>query len=564
MVFFRIVRKNLLLLARSKSTSFIIIAGPILVILLSGLFFGQKSAYELSIGYYSPSNESLSGSFVAALKDSDFVVLEFLSEELCAQAIRDSKIHTCIVFPAGFEVRNARSAEVRFIVDYSRVNLVYKVIDSVSGILEEESKGVGRSLASALTVEINQTINSLKGQEGQGRLAASKMQSLGQESIQSAMLLSRFNFAFAPQSLDKTVFNLNKANESLGLARAKSMELQSYAEGLVVELSDFVDENRTLGLYERLGGFSESLDSLGNETDKRLGLVYSSIESLAEDFKDVEEQSLKNTATKKGLEENFAKSQASLGALSEEVNDFLASSISMRRSLESIAVTRPETIVSPVNSRIEPLVVEESNFKSTIPFLIILVLMFSSIIISSTLAVFESSSKAVFRNSMAPVQQKVFVLATFATAVLVAFAQAILILGISKAFIGEIPISRVPAILLIALIAVVFFSSIGLLLGHLFSSQEGASLASLLAGASFMFLSNLVVPLESVTPGLLAVIRHNPFVVLSELLRKALLFGASAESLMMPIAVLLWLSASIYLLISVRKGWLGGSKRLKV
>ena len=74
-------------------------------------------------------------------------------------------------------------------------------------------------------------------------------------------------------------------------------------------------------------------------------------------------------------------------------------------------------------------------------------------------------------------------------------------------------------------LASAFFIVLGMAIGYLFSTQEGAIMGSIIVGSVFLFLSNLVVPLESLAPALVNIVKYNPYVLASEFLRKSLLFS---------------------------------------
>ena len=62
MVLLKIIQKNLKLLIRSKSSALIIILGPLLVIFLVGIAFGNISKYSLNIGTYTESYTDITNS----------------------------------------------------------------------------------------------------------------------------------------------------------------------------------------------------------------------------------------------------------------------------------------------------------------------------------------------------------------------------------------------------------------------------------------------------------------------------------------------------------------------
>ena len=134
---FKITTKNLKLLMRSKTSMFVVIFGPLLIMLLVGFAFNNPSVSKLNIGYYASDKTNLTASFVDALtSNNNFLVVEYPSEDFCKKMIEQGKAHICIVFPKNFAVTNNNSNEVVFYVDQSRANFVYAVIDTVSSKID--------------------------------------------------------------------------------------------------------------------------------------------------------------------------------------------------------------------------------------------------------------------------------------------------------------------------------------------------------------------------------------------------------------------------------------------
>jgi Na+-transporting methylmalonyl-CoA/oxaloacetate decarboxylase gamma subunit len=65
-----------------------------------------------------------------------------------------------------------------------------------------------------------------------------------------------------------------------------------------------------------------------------------------------------------------------------------------------------------------------------------------------------------------------------------------------------------------------------MIIGYLFNSQEAVTMASISVGSILLFLSNLVLPLESMSGAVQQIAKYNPYVVASELLKKVTLFSS--------------------------------------
>ena len=109
-----------------------------------------------------------------------------------------------------------------------------------------------------------------------------------------------------------------------------------------------------------------------------------------------------------------------------------------------------------------------------------------------------------------------------------------------------------------------FFITLGMFLGYLFSTQEGAVMASIVLGSVLLFLSNLVVPLESIAPTLSNLIKYNPYVLASELLRKAMLFKIEMQGEALMIIVTLFGASFLFLAFMIIFSSLRSRARLKL
>lgn len=557
-----IIKKNFKLLIRSKASAFTVLIGPLLIILLVGLVFSGKSSYELSIGYYTPTHNNLTADFVDSLKQSEFFVQEFSAEEGCVRKIEQGIIHTCIIFPQDFKIKDEERNELRFLVDYSRMNLVYKVIDSVSGILEIESKELSYSLTQVLLSKINTTIRDVGSDLVLIEELNSKINLLMRD-LQSArantdaMKLDTKNISFS-----RVEAEASSLEEAVILLQEKDIALINKSEDLVDMLSDYLDANESAEIEDEVDELKISILDLHVETDDEIQDFLNSIDEISASLSileaDLEQSRQLNTDTQVKLDSaknNLAGIQSSLIDLKNALKK-------SKDNLEGIAVTRAETIVSPVNTKIEPVVSDTSKLTYTFSFLLVLVVMFVALLLSSTIIMFEKSSKAFFRNIITPTRPGLFVITTFITSFVVIVLQTIIILGLANYFL-YIPLLKNALItLLIIFVTTTFFIVLGMAVGYLFSTQEGAIMASIVLGALFMFLSNLVVPLESLAPFFSNIIKYNPYVLASELLRKSLLFKVTFSEALPVILILFGASVIIFLLITLLH-MLTSRKRIK-
>src|SRR3989338_1406563 len=151
-----IIRKNLMLLTRSKSSALIILLGPLIVIFLVGVAFSTTSQLSLKVGYFSPSYNELTDSFVSKLKEN-YKTIKFSSEQACIDEIKVGNVHACVIFPEDLQIEKDVSSQITFHVDYSKVNLVWAVINTVSSKVSERAEEISVNLTTIIVEKLDET-----------------------------------------------------------------------------------------------------------------------------------------------------------------------------------------------------------------------------------------------------------------------------------------------------------------------------------------------------------------------------------------------------------------------
>jgi ABC-type polysaccharide/polyol phosphate export permease len=523
----RIMLKNFKLLVRAKASAFTVLIGPLLIILLVGLVFSTKASYELSIGYYTPTHNNMTASFVDSLKQSKFFVQEFDDEQSCVKKIEQGIIHTCIIFPENFQVSmsNESRSELRFLVDYSRINIVYKVIDSVSGILDIESKELSYSLTASLLSRINSTVKDLSREMALVDGINLKLNAVLSDVQKAKTSSSTMTFSIGQVSLSTLNSDLVLLNETYAALQEKGIELINMSDEFIDSLRQHGENVSTI--RDDFNELKGDLLDLYNLTPEKIQNLNLSLSILANSLSKAESDLNKSQQLNKDVQAKLDSIKTAVAGVQTSLSDLKKELDKTKKNLESISITKAETIVSPVNTKIEPIMLETSKLTFTFPFLLMLVIMFIALLLSSTLVIFEKSSKSFFRNHITPTKQEFFVITTFLTSFIIIIIQTAIILGLANYFM-QIPLLKNALCTgVLILLATAFFIVLGMAIGYLFSTQEGAIMASIILGSIFMFLSNLVIPLESIAPGLAKLIKYNPYVLASELLRKSLLFNVN-------------------------------------
>ena len=143
--FTKVVSKNLKLLMRAKRSAFIVIVGPLLVMLLVGLAFNNSSTYSITTGVYSSSFSNTSTVFVDEMAKK-FNTIKYDNFDKCVNDVKQRFTHACIVFPPDMVIKNGATNEIKFYLDESNINLAWMVSKSVSDISMVKSSADNVSL----------------------------------------------------------------------------------------------------------------------------------------------------------------------------------------------------------------------------------------------------------------------------------------------------------------------------------------------------------------------------------------------------------------------------------
>jgi len=518
---FELIRKNFKVLIRSKSSALIIILGPLLVIFLVGIAFDNVSKYSINVGTYSEEYSELTESFITKLQEKEFNVDKIESEELCIEQIKEGKLHTCIVFPSDLTVETDKMNEIVFHVDYSKINLIWMVLDTISTKLKERSS----ELSLDLTTDLIDKMEEARTEIYNSKPTIINLKTENQE------ITTQF---------DEFSSNINDF-------KATSAEVRSYILQKIVGAQDAVDD------AVRFINSSNATEGQRNTVNMKISSIKTylyNINSKIEDPNNLTESDWsKITRLSDEVAAQAESIKQTLAASSVKITDIQTSLDNIYASLSSVQVKNATTIVTPITTNIKPVVPEKSYLNYLFPSLIVLVVMFISILLSTTLVMMEKQSPAYFRNFITPTRNITFVLSTYLTNMLLVFTQLVVVFAISAYFFKSqiIPtlLVTIPSVLLIT----TFFTLVGMLVGYIFTSEETAILAAISTGSIFLFLSNVIIPIESMPEYIRRIAEFNPFVLGENILRKTTIFQAGFTGIYKELLILLAYSLVLFFLI---------------
>lgn len=547
-VLFTLIKKNFKLLLRSKFSALIIFIGPLLIMLLTGLAFNNTNIYNINIGVFSEEYTDITNSFIEKLRIDQFTVSKTTSQNVCINKIKEGKFHICLIFPKNISLNQKSQNQITFYVDYSRINLVWMVIDTISSKISERASELSLNLTTSLINILKETELELSDKEDtMNGIIENNNDSLKELEY----LIEKLNLIDI--SFNEEYFNLEDVSAENNKLKTLSEELKIYGVDKTEESLNLIEEIET------------DVDNLNISTSEKedITLLTSQIGSILDDLRynitDTKD-SLSNlseqiTSLLNTLSENLDSLKSRLGSASTDISEILTkidtienkldlSGISIlelqtsiqkiQNSFSSMEIKNATIIVSPITTAIKPITTEKSHLNYFFPSLISLIILFIAILLGSSLVMMEKTSRAHYRNFISPTNDITFFFSTYLTCMIIMFIQLIILFIISLS-IFRIPISifssNFLSILLISLIVATLFTILGMVIGYVFKSRETATLGAISISSTLFIISDLILPIESMPNHLLFLAKLNPFIIGSTMLRNVILFNENIFSL---------------------------------
>ena len=523
---------------RSKRTAFMLILGPLLVILLIGLAFNNSSGYHLRIGTYSDSYSNMSEGITSSLKGDGYELFEQGSQEECIESVKAGMSHVCLVFSSNLSVDSSMNNSITAFVDYSQFNLAWTVLKRISEKISMTSDAVTKGLAERLLESLQRSSQELDEQEKRLSTLSGK-----QKDIASSIETIRYHLDSQNFSLDTDSFEtgeIDDAREDLEEKRSGLVRKMTHALNEIEgEVDDYnlseSEKNKTFDIIRETRDGVELMDKVMEGKSDSIG---DRVDDFEENLDELAQMLKHNKA-------NRDSAYPELDAVSTARQDSLKTIMELKSSLDDlreeysrIVVTDAGDIASPIDTAVEPVTSQRTHFNYLFPSLVVLLAMFVSVLLASTLVVAEKNSKAFVRNIITPIRDAVFVISTYLTSLILIMMQLTVVFAVSYYFIPHEFTSSIFLIFVVLFLVATLFILLGMAMGYLFTKQDAAIIASFSLATIFMLFSGFVLPLESMPDSFRALAMYNPFVMAESLVRKVLFFDFGFAALQHPLLML--------------------------
>ncbi len=540
---FLLTLKNIRLLLRSKGSALIIIFAPLLIILLLGLSYNTDAKYGINIGIYSKAYGDDTNAFIKVLQEQEFTITKYESIEACTNNIKRGTTHTCISLPENLKVEDNTPKEVTFYVDPSRINLVWMIQETVKTKFNFKSQEISQSLTQDILTKITTTKTKVEEQTGQvtsikdKNTAASTAADTAKSSL-TKIDTTTTNTTYDISSLNALTAAMSDTNlviadaiskiETANMSKSDRAEVKTVLEGASGKLTNataFINGPEPTSLNNVVNGLQSDL----NAAKAKLTTAAANIATSGTQL----------DTTKASLQESIT----ALAAVQDSLNQ-------VKTNLESQKITEAKTITSPLVTKIETVGTASTYLNYLFPALLVLVVMFSSLLLGTTLVMMEKNSPAFLRNFFLPIRKITFITSTYLTTLILVIIEIVIILGLSLFFLKDTA-SILPTVALILLIAASVFTFLGMIVGYIFTSEETSVLASISLGSVLLFISGVILPLEGISTTLRNITFFNPFVIAEKLIHETFLFKAPIGDVWIDLMILIGYAVVLFLIVLI-------------
>ncbi len=538
-----VIKKELKVLIRSKSSSLIVILGPLLIIFMVGLAFDSSGYHNIKLAAYSEDYSELAESYISKLSSNAYRVFKVSSEEECISLVKSGTHHACLIFSPNLRVSNQTKSKIEIYIDNSKLNIAWLIKDTIFQRVSNRSQELSKSLSQVLLntfEEINdelfikkKSVIALTTKNDELITDANDVINAGQSITvdvdESKFKTSEISSAISSASSGFSQYK-NEVEDSLSTVVSSINAIETQAKSL--NINDSLKQD----LYTAISAAKSQASNISNQdTYDSAQSKLSSLSSYVNTIK-TELARLKSEISEMTQSKNELLSQAQ--GMKQKLVDQLGKIMEIQQGINSIEqkinnleVKDSDIISEPIETSVSPIVVKESHLSFLFPNLLVLIVMFVSLLISSTLVQMERSSKAHFRNLITPSNNLVFTFGSFLVTLLVVVIQIIIVLAITDLVFQTAIFSNFHYIMLISVVSSTLFILVGIIIAGIFNSEETSLMATLAVGLILLLVSGTILPLETMPSTMKAITELSPFVLAYNMYRDMILFKSTFSTI---------------------------------
>jgi ABC-type multidrug transport system permease subunit len=494
-----IIKKNLLILLNSKISSLILILGPIFLILIVGSGLSSTGLKDIQTEIYISEQSEFTDNFMENLRQRSFQISESTSLDECVNKVKNSNKNLCIELKkSDFELpedlnldkeeleKSGIGYSLDLHVDFSRQRIVWGIINTVKGVVEDYSSNIRSGASIKLKNSMDNYANDINNKQVKLREIYWELDAIEKLLESSEGTLDERKISDVHRGMN----NLYSVVKDLGEENIILVRFLTAKNALLeLNLSDYNAKVSSWTL--KIKTAKQEVETVNNQLEE--------LELKMKDLGDLNMGYLLNP----------------IPVSYQSVSDNLAIQAETASSEKQLGFL-------------------DYIFPSFLSFFILLV----SIILSTTLIINERKSDAHIRNVLSKTNGVLFLIGNFLTVLLIVLIQSIILLSVASFFLSFSIFSFAMPLIFVLLLSISVFTALGMLIGYLFNSQETAIMAAISLSLLLIIFSPLISPLETMPKIFRIIFSNTPVVLLEDILRRILIFESGIFSNVVKLIVL--------------------------
>lgn len=523
----------------------------VFLILLIFLMTGFSENSRQSINYYLNDSSNISLSIVDLLENSRLRLDNTTTREECILSVLNRESTICIVFPEELEISENYNESIAFYTDLSKINSVYYILDIINSNMNVISSETQRIIISDMlnaSTKINLNLKTIQNNLSNIQKQIKEIKKATLE-IETKLKSIEESTDFSDEDLD--YLDLSRTASEL---ISKYRSLEDLTENSLKNLSKLIEEtsnqeNLTLNLEPYENQSKELEDLFDNITSKKdtISNLVKEVNSFTDYFKDSEKSIGNIKKTLKETDKILTELSKEIESLTNYISKIDLVLNESQDIYSSIKFKDPEIIINPIKTQIIP-AVETNESDIILPSLIIIFTIFSALVFSSSLVLFNKTSSGSIREEISPKGKHQFFLSRFESSFLIMLFESILIALVycivNHSFIifGKL--------LFILLSCSLLFIFIGILLGNISKTKEIGFFLSIIITLAIFFLSSEIIPKEFFSPLLQQFIELNPYEIIKNEIIKTIINAKYPFGLLFLNLITVFLTTLIFSILS--------------
>ncbi len=520
----KLVKKDLKLLKRDSKTLVLTILAPIIILLILGNVFGQttgsKSISGLVLGVCDLNKEKTD------INITLFVIKNLGNncEEKARELVEMGELRASIVIPEDFskKIEQGYGSEIILYIDNSKTQTALVASDAIKALVQDLNEKIGIEFIENAWIRLRELNTRLK-------FVVSNLQVAKEQALQIQEEINSLNENISSIDTTELELQLNQLNDSLSNRSYINVSITPEISGEISRLTAFRDENcpgvlpeeQCLTINITINQLTDINSGLA-ERETRVNEILNTINTtqIANHIQNIRE-------TRENAREELTKINETIFNYTNNIVEIIDDLNETSRLLDIYTSRDPKNIVRAVALNEKQVFGEKIYFAFLAPGIILILLLFTIILVSSSNIVYERKTGTLARTLLSPTPIPVFIISKIIFFVIISIIELAVMFITVKLFGISLPINA--SILIVLLIAAINFILIGLLLGSLSNSENTALLSSLVIALPMFFLSNLFFPFEIMPKFMKAIGSNLPLTLSIESLDKLVIYTSPLE-----------------------------------